>query len=300
MPFNPRIPLAESGTYTPCFLKKGRSVAMTVLTNKDKSLTKSKRASAPEVTKKGSLTVEAAFGIPLFLFAALCLIWLIEIQSIRLSLINAAQGAAKSASESTAVLPVLNTGKLKSDIVSMIGAERIDRSIIKGGSSGISCSGSYLSLDTGEINMKVSCQIELPLPLFEKPSVKLKEEFRLSSWRGYTKETGDGSGGQDSDIVYVTDNGSVWHEDYQCSYLQLSIRYVPYSGLSGIRNESGGRYYPCEKCVFGSAMAGVYITEDGGKYHNSLSCSGLKRTIHAVHRSDISGLGGCSRCSGQE
>ena len=90
MPFNPRIPLAESGTYTPCFLKKGRSVAMTVLTNKDKSLTKSKRASAPEVTKKGSLTVEAAFGIPLFLFAALCLIWLIEIQSIRLSLINAA------------------------------------------------------------------------------------------------------------------------------------------------------------------------------------------------------------------
>lgn len=271
---------------------------MVVQKNKDKSLMKSKRASALGITEKASVTIEAAFGIPLFLFAAVCLIWLIEMQSIRISMVNAAQSAAKSAVENTAVLPFLDTGKLKSDIISFIGPDRIERSILKGGSSGISCSGSYMSLNTGEIHVKISYETELPLPLFGSPSAKLEENFRMSGWRGYAGGAAGGSGEGNSDIVYVTDNRAVYHTDYGCSYLQLSIRYIPCSSLSGLRNESGGRYHPCEKCVYGTAMAGVYITEDGGKYHNSLGCSGLKRTIHAVHRSEVMGLGGCSRCSG--
>ena len=61
-------------------------------------------------------------------------------------------------------------------------------------------------------------------------------------------------GGEDSGIVYMTDNGSVYHDDYNCSYLRLSIRYVPYEELDWIRNEIGGRYHACDKCVIGPAM----------------------------------------------
>ena len=78
---------------------------MTIHTNKDITLMKPERASVPGMRNEkkklfrqsGSVTIEASFGIPLFLFAALCLIWLIEIQSIRISITNAAHNAAKSA-----------------------------------------------------------------------------------------------------------------------------------------------------------------------------------------------------------
>lgn len=276
---------------------------MKIQPNKDKNLTKPERASVPGIrynndilNKKGSVTIEAAFGIPLFLFAALCLIWLIEIQSIKISITAAAQSAAKSAAEDTAVIPVLNTIKLKSDIVSLIGEDRINRSIIRGGSSGISCWKSYVSPDTGEMNIKVEYDIMVPLPVIGSPSASLEEKFTISSWNGRNNEQ---MGGENREIVYMTENGSVYHEDYNCSYLRLSLRYVPYEELGSIRNESGGRYHACEKCVIGSAMTGVYITENGNKYHNTLGCSGLKRTIYAVKRSETGGVGGCSRCSGQ-
>lgn len=83
----------------------------------------------------------------------------------------------------------------------------------------------------------------------------------------------------------------------QCSYLQLSIQYVQYSELQNMRNEGGGKYHKCEQCVYGQAMNGVYITSYGNRYHNSLNCSSLKRTIRAVYKSEVAGRGGCSKCA---
>lgn len=253
------------------------------------------RVSAPG-TKQGSVTVEASIGIPLFLLAAVCLIWMIEVRSIRISVANASLSAAKSAAEDTAVIPVLNTVRLKSDIVALMGEERIGRSIIVGGSSGISCWKSYISPFTGDMEITVEYQVQLPVPLFGSPLAEQKESFSLSAWTG-SSNTGQENGG-DSDIVYITDNGTVYHEDPRCTYLELTIRFVPADELDYMRNAWGSRYQACDKCVFGQAMTGVYITEDGTKYHNSLSCSGLKRTVHAVERSEVEGMGGCIRCSG--
>ena len=253
------------------------------------------RASAPET--RASVTIEASFAIPMFLFAVLCLIWMIEIQSIRISIAGAAQNAAKKATEQTALVSVLNSIKLKSDIVELIGEERLENSIIDGGSSGISCWKSYVSPVTGEMNIVVEYKIKLPVPMFGSPSVSLSEEFKMSSWTGYNDRK---AGEEGSEIVYITDHGTVYHEDYQCTYLQLSINYVPYTEAERMRNGSGGKYYACEKCVYGPPMAGVYITDHGNRYHNSLNCSGLKRTIRAIEKSDAGWRGGCSKCTGKE
>ena len=110
---------------------------------------------------------------------------------------------------------------------------------------------------------------------------------------GYVRS---GFGQEDEETVYITETGMVYHRDYHCNYLELSIRMVPYSEVNGLRNESQGKYYACEGCVHGGAAVGVYVTDYGDRYHNSLSCSGLKRTVYAVSLSEAVGKGACSKC----
>lgn len=253
----------------------------------------SDREQASGPGSKGSMTVEAALTIPVFLFAVLCLIYLLEVQAIRISVHSAAQGAAKNAAEDIVTIPVLNLFKFKSDMVKMIGSERLEGSIIEGGKSGISCLGSIYYPSTGEIHVYVSYKIRLPFPGFTHIGVRQRDRFTVKAWTGYQKPDVEEEDGQ---IVYVTDTGTVYHTNYQCSYLQLSIRFLPSTGLSGIRNLGGARYRSCEKCVHGSAMAGVYVTDSGNRYHNSLNCSGLKRSIRAVKKSKVYGKAPCSRC----
>lgn len=102
------------------------------------------------------------------MFAVLSLIFLIEIQSIRGCIHAAGSDAAKQVAESTAVLPVLNTIQLKSNLVNLIGEERIERSILNGGTSAISCWKSYWIPGTEEINVVIEYKIKIPVPLNEK------------------------------------------------------------------------------------------------------------------------------------
>lgn len=254
-----------------------------------------KRASAPDSKMKlqGSVTVEAAVTIPLFLFAVLCLVALLEIHAIRLSVAFAVQGAAKIAAEDMAAVPVFHSIKFKSDIVSLIGAERLERSMIEGGSSGIHCWKSWYEPDRGVIHVETDYKIRLPFPEYTSLTMKCEESFLIKVWNGYE---GNGMERDDDQIVYVTETGSVYHTDYQCSYLQLSIHFVSCSGIDELRNEDGGKYHACGQCTQGGSMAGVYITDYGTKYHNSLNCSGLKRTIYSVKKGECHGMGACSKC----
>lgn len=244
--------------------------------------------------KKGSITVEASLAVPIFFLAVVCLLYLMEIMAVRTSVRAGLQAAGKQVMQDACMVTAVVPSRLEKDMVHAIGAERLERSIVVGGSSGLHCEGSHMSPVTGIGNLTVRYEIKLPVPMFMIPPVSYTESMRIKAWTGYEKSV---FGNENKDTVYITETGLVYHKDYHCTHLELSIHMVPASETASLRNNSGRKYYPCEHCVHGSS-AGVYITNTGDRYHNSLTCSGLKRTIYAVPMSEAAGKGACSRCSG--
>lgn len=254
---------------------------------------RSKRASFRLSGRKGSVTIEAALAVPLFFLAVLALFYMIEVMSIRTCIRSGMQYAAKEAAEDAYISPMVSSNTLEQDIVTAVGSERLNRSIVVNGSRGIHCDGSRMSALTGILELRVHYQVRLPIPIFSA-AANMEESMRMKGWIGYVAA---GFGEEDDETVYITENGMVYHRDYHCNYLELSIRMVSSGSIDGLRNESQGKYYPCEHCVHGGAAGSVYITDYGDRYHNSLSCSGLKRTIYGIPLSEAVGKGACSKCS---
>lgn len=241
---------------------------------------------------KCSITLEASLAVPIFVFAAVCLLYLMEIMAVQMAVRSGMQYAAKIIAEESCIVPVVIPSKVEKDMIDAIGTERMERSIIVGGSSGLDCGKSTISAKTGIGELCVEYQIRIPVPVFYLNRITQKETMKVKAWTGYERE---GFSLENDEIVYITETGLVYHRDYHCTYLDLSIQLVSKSEIDHLRNSGGEKYERCRYCS-GLNSRNVYITDYGNRYHSSLSCSGLKRTVYAVSISEITGRGACSKC----
>lgn len=245
-----------------------------------------------------SVTVEAVFCIPLFFYAAVCLIWMLEIRAVQTSVRCGMQETGKKLAEEVYQIPVLLPSKVEAEIVNAVGKERLDRSLVVDGSEGLHCERSYMLPGSGIMELKVSYEVRLPFSIFMVPPLKYQEAMRVKGWNGYVRQSF--SEPTDRTIVYVTENGVVYHRDYHCTYLEPSVRMVQAEELEELRNENQEKYYPCERCMSGAGTVGmhgaVYISDYGNRYHRTLECSGLKRKVYAVPISEVKGKGACAKC----
>ncbi|MCQ2508057.1 MAG: pilus assembly protein [Dorea sp.] len=237
-----------------------------------------------------SATVEAALATPFFLIALVTLVYLFEILSTQTAIRDGLQYAEKTISEEGYIKRMVSPGKLEQSVTAAIGSDRLSRSMIQGG---ISCKNSYLSPLTGIGKVEASYRIRIPVPFFSLYSSEMTESMMCKLWCGYEK---GGLKKDEDEIVYITETGVVYHLDYNCSYLDLSIKTMNGGNLSAARNKSGGKYHACEYC-HPSSKGLVYVTDYGDRYHSSLSCSGLKRTVYSVPKSEAIGKGACSKCA---
>ena len=244
---------------------------------------------------QGSLTVEAALSFPLFFFAVVAFIMLLELSATDMRLLSAAQYAAVRQAEQQIDHPTLDQGEMAGDMIRSIGSDRIGQSLIAGGAGGISTAGSFFDPVTGIGTAKWTYRLNISLPFIGSHAAGGGGELKVKAWNGY-----HGFGGENpQDIyVYVTENGVVYHRDPGCTHLLLSVRQVAYADLGSCRNQDGKRYHVCEKCGGQIPETGVvYIAKDGDKWHADPDCSGLKRTVEKVPVSQTGGRGPCSRCS---
>ena len=241
---------------------------------------------------KGSITVEAAIAVPLFFFAVICLIYLFEIMAVKTAVYSGLSYAGRNVMQESYPISIVIPENIEKDVIRAIGEEQLERSIVVGGSSGIDCSNSYMLPGTGIGRIVAEYEVELPVPVFLVKGITQTESIRIKAWTGYEKGL---SGIYDEETVYVTETGLVYHKDYHCTYLELSIRMVRIEEIEGLRNNAGGKYYACRLCQSGKDGQ-IFITGDGNKYHGSLTCSGLKRTVYAIPLSEVIGKGACTRC----
>ena len=240
---------------------------------------------------KGSYTLEAAVIIPVTAVFFLTLLFFFRVLQIQTEVQEALNYASrKTACEAAAVSS--QTGLLVSAEAYFrkeLGTYSLPEKYIRGGKHAITMAKSDLS--GSYINLQVNYYIKIPISFFEVKGVSICQKSKSHKW------VGDRTDGKQSDYVYVTKHGTVYHRSRKCHYLDLSIKSADYAQISGMRNKNEHKYSACSGCVVKNYVSGkVYVTDYGTCYHSDLACSGLKRTIYLILLEETGGKRACGKC----
>ena len=238
---------------------------------------------------EGSLTVEAALSLPIFLFAvsmALYLFVMLQVQYVvGDALDQAVAGAALLRDASSGKVENFTKAAFYKELLGQKGSlSRIELGIV-----GISWKGSRV--DESHIQAQVAYQVRFPFGYFGKRSIKFSNRCKMHRWTGKQNSS---TASDRQEWAYLTPAQPVYHTTRDCTHLRLSVKPVSATEWKALK-----KYQACGHCTKeGKRGALVYITEEGDCYHYKISCSGLKRTIYMVRKEETGGRPSCSRCGG--
>lgn len=268
----------------------------------------------------GSMTVEAALVLPLFIFFFCNILGMLDIIRLQCAVFAAvretgtklceysyfletAKGSAEDAGIDTSGIPggisslILSETYVRSDVESYLGEEYMAQSPLLGDS--ISFLQSSILNGNDLIQIVADYRVEPFVPIIAPESFGLQTRFVGHAWTGY--ELSGSSSKEDEEetddtIVYITPSGTVYHMSADCTYLRPHVKQTSAADIGNQRSSNGSCYYPCESCHPGR-LGTVYYTTDGNRYHSSASCSKIKRTIITTHLSEVAGSRrACSKC----
>lgn len=284
---------------------------------------------------QASMTVEASLVLPLFIFFMAEILYIFEMIRLQSGMIQALHETGTAMSEyafymeyavddlvsltgneeetilseedwadditSYGISFLLSETYVKNSVEDYLGTKYLNHTCLKGGASSISYLQSQILTDDDVIDLVADYQISPFLSVFGLNSFSMQSRYYGHAWTGYTissSDEGDNDENEEEEIVYITSQGSVYHTNKNCTYLNPSVTTIDASLLDTIRSSDGSIYYACEVC-HPSKTGTVVITEDGNRYHSSASCSSIKRTILSVPLSSVEdSMRCCSKCSG--
>ncbi len=268
-----------------------------------------KRASLIFSRKRGSMTLEAAFALPFFLFVVLNILFAVNIIGTQsrigavLHQVGNKMAFAGYSYENTVggVLPeglasvAWSSAYARGQVIAGVGSSYLSDSCVKGGAGGLSFAGSSVMEEGDIIDLQVSYRVKPFVDLLGFDGFRMSQRYYAKAWTGYDASGSVSDMTAEDPMVFITETGTVYHLNRDCTYLNPSVEAVPVGAVKNQRNEAGAKYAPCGLC--GAFPEGeVYITHYGSSYHSQLNCPGLKRTIYTVPLSQVGGRGRCSKC----
>lgn len=261
----------------------------------------SQRRQAP-----GSLSVEAALVLSLFLFSCVCLAAPMKLLDQQRSIQGALEKVGEDLSQYAYVKYqldqggselALNEGATKLLAVGYVRQQvmgQVDREKIQGVSfaeSGI--------LEDDYIRLVMNYRMKLPFSIFGIRSIPVRAVCVRRAWIGAEggRHSAGADGAEEDEIVYVGKNPTRYHVSPKCHYLFNDLRAVSISQVDSLRNQSGGKYHACARCG-GRQADTVYIMPYGSSYHTTSQCSAINAYVQAVKKSQVAYLGVCSYCGG--
>ena len=240
---------------------------------------------------KGSYTLEAAVVIPVvavFLMTILFFFRVLQIQTqVQESLNYASRKTACEASavSSSAGLLVSAEAYFRRELKQY----ELPGHYIRGGKNAITLLQSDVAGPV--IALQANYYVKLPIPFFAVKGLAIQQKSKSHKWIGDREDQAE------TDYVYVTKHGSVYHRSRACHYLDLSIQTANAAEVDRLRNKDAHKYSACAECgTANGTQRVVYITDYGTCYHTSLACGGLKRTIYLIPIDEAGDKGPCSKC----
>ena len=212
--------------------------------------------------REGSMTVEASIAIPVFLFAMINLLSIILLFGEYSSNLADMHRKGKELAVHAHILG--DVGDIENDLI---------------------------------ILEKVQV-LEPMIPIMEFDTARTLVNCRIRKWTGYDV-TDSPVTNETEEWVYITPTGNAYHKNPNCSYLNPKIYSAVSEQIGKYRNASGEIYRQCESCQDITLTGICFYTEYGNRYHTTLKCSGLKRTIYSVLLSEVEGRHFCGKCATQ-
>lgn len=276
---------------------------------------------------KGSLTVEAALTLPMFIFAIVIFLYCIQVIQLYEQIQKGITDVARRASTydyvfeqfrqddneegreneeeqkgSKVVLSSLLDGTFyKINFLEVISEDEINENLIVGGKLGILFLGSKF-MENETIEVKASYSISLPTLFFKVHPIVVQQGVKTRGFVGRPLFVEEEETEEKGEYVYITEKGTVYHVQMTCSYIYRKPQAVIGSNIEEKRNNSGGKYYPCATCVHSGLVntQTYYITGYGSRYHSSASCTQVERNIKKILLSEVGERRACKKCGGEK
>lgn len=240
--------------------------------------------------KKGSIIVEAAVTLPVFIIMTVTFCWMVKACALETAVFNAVENEVRQVS-------VIGTAPSVSSVRKALEDVHVDGSSFKGDA----VVPGYTAGGIGgfvRVSFTYDTKISMPLPFVS--DILLKNSIVYRNWNGYSNSgTPMGFQAMEESVagepVYIFPLAGEKYHKSGCRVMTASSERVSLSA------ELRKQYSSCPLCVTGRETAGaaVYIFKYGTCYHNG-GCSAVNKCFIMMDRNDAlaKGYTACSICGG--